>query len=234
MFWSSPPPRLQSKKLKGSGSSKQLRRQRLKSAARAATSPKTSLPRPPEQWVSQLESTSPPARIESVNLIHVWPNYRQRWNNLIVSQATHQDAGDVERVFGSFHKAHQGGLIHNTYRWVSSSTSSQPIIDIWSSQGQLLWCGLSTAHSSSSPRAHHWGRWRRGWRQPRRLLQGLLNATHLQLQPSTDWRTFIWTNFVPSHLISSNFISYKTKQVNIWPRLYPCWEIFCYCLSIAK
>ena len=31
-------------------------------------------------------------------------------------QATHQDAGDVERVFGSFHKAHQGGLIHNTYR----------------------------------------------------------------------------------------------------------------------
>jgi len=30
--------------------------------------------------------------------------------------ATHQESGDVERVFGSFHKAHQGGLIHNTYR----------------------------------------------------------------------------------------------------------------------
>ena len=34
-------------------------------------------------------------------------------------QATHQESGDVERVFGSFHKAHQGGLIHNTYRWVN-------------------------------------------------------------------------------------------------------------------
>ena len=68
--------RLQSKKLKGSGSSKQLRRQRLKSAARAATSPKTSLPRRPEQWVSKLVSTSPPARIESVNLIQIWPIHR--------------------------------------------------------------------------------------------------------------------------------------------------------------
>ena len=38
-------------------------------------------------------------------------------STLYTLQTSHDVSGDVERVFGSFHEAHRGGLIHNTYRY---------------------------------------------------------------------------------------------------------------------